>query len=380
MENQPNVIFQEHALTSYTANLAKALSSTGVNVNLFTVQPNRKKLKKQGVSVRHFPLSKLIWIVPKGRKRKVVERRILNPWFLKTVKTCDIDVLHTNFASTSEAFLKAKKKYGIPLVYTNHYVPETEPLEALSINDFSFNEEEKLWIPLICEQASEVITVSKYAKRRLKEEFGIKSHCIYHGVDLTRYNPYLPNKKESFGFERDEKVILYVARFGHHPYKNPFTFVKSIPLVLQHCPKAKFIMIGKGPLVPYVVELAKELSVYRHLTILDYVDHLNLFYAASDVFVLPSFNDNFGLVAAEAMACGKPVIVSDNGAPQEFVRDSGVIFEYGSHHDLADKLIMLLEDEELRDKLGIKAYNQIATNFTWEKAAKNYAVIYRKIM
>jgi len=380
MKNHLNVFFQEHALSSYTANLAKALSAIGVNIDLFTMQPKRKNLKKQGVNVRYFPLSKLIWILPKGGKRKTVERYILHPWLLKTIKNGDINVLHMNFASKSELFLRAKKKYDVPLVYTNHYVPEAEPLDALSTNDFSFNEEEKFWIPRVCEQASEVVTVSKYAKRRLKEEFGIDSRFIYHGVDLNRYNPFLPKKRKSLGFETDEKVVLYVARFGHHPYKDPFTFIKAIPLVLRQCPKTRFVMIGKGFLKPYVVELAKKLSVYRHIKILDYVNHLNLFYAASDVFVLPSFNDNFGLVVAEAMACGKPVIVSNRGAPQEFVKDSGLIFEYGSHYDLADKIIMLLENEDLRKNLGVKANKQIAENFTWEKAAKKYADIYQKIL
>jgi glycosyltransferase involved in cell wall biosynthesis len=373
------VLFQEHALLSYTANLAKTLSAIGVNVILFTMQPKRKKLKNEGVKVKHFPLSKLIWIIPNERNKKIIERQVFYPWLLKTIKNQDIKVLHLNVASKSELFLKAKNEYKIPLIYTNHYVPEPEPLDAF-VDDFLINEEEKFWIPRVCEQASEIVTVSKYAKRRLKEEFGIDSSYIYHGVDLNRYNPFLPRKRKSLGFEPDEKIVLWVARFGHHPYKDPFTFIRAIPLVLQQLPKTKFVMIGNGFLKPFVVELAKKLSVYRHVKIIDFVKHLNLFYAASDVFVLPTFNDNFGLVVAEAMACGKPVIVSNRGAPQEFVRDAGLLFDYGSHHDLADKIIMLLQDEDLRRKLGAKAHKRIVENFTWEKAARNYLDIYEKVL
>jgi len=122
------------------------------------------------------------------------------------------------------------------------------------------------------------------------------------------------------------------------------------------------------------------LSVNRNVKIIDYVKHLNLFYAASDVFVLPTFNDNFGLVVAEAMACGKPVIVSNRGAPQELIGDTGLIFEYGSHHELADKIAILLENEDLRQKLGVKARKRIAENFTWDKAAGKYADLYEKIL
>jgi glycosyltransferase involved in cell wall biosynthesis len=380
MLNNLNVFFQEHALSSYTANLAKALSAVGVNVNLFTMQPKLRNLKKQGVNVRHFPLSKLVWLMPNDRTRKIIERHIFQPWLLKTVKNEGIKILHVNIASKSEIFLEAKEKYEIPLVYTNHYVPEPEPLDTLDANDFAFNEKEKFWIPRICEHSSEVVTVSKYAKRRLKEEFGIDSSFIYHGVDLNKYNPYLPKKRKSLGFEPDEKIVLWVARFGNRPYKDPFTFIRAIPLVLQQCPKTRFVMIGNGFLKPFVVDLAKKLSVYRHVKIIDLVRHLNLFYAASDVFVLPTFNDNFGLVVAEAMACGKAVIVSNRGAPQEFVRDAGLIFKYGSHQELADKIVMLLQDEDLRQKLGAKAHKQIVENFTWDKAARKYADIYKKIL
>jgi len=378
IEDKLNVLFQEHSLSTYTNSLIKALSATGVNVNLFTMQPKRKKLKNEGVKVKYFPLSKLIWIMPNERNKKIIEDHVYYPWLLKTIKNQEIRVLHLNVASKSEMFLKEKS--GIPIIYTNHYVPEPEPFETLDFKEFLVYEKEKMWIRRICENSHQVVTVSEYAKRRLKEEFGIDSSFIYHGVDLSRYNPSLPKRKKSLGFELDEKIVLWVARFGHHPYKDPFTFIKAIPLVLRQCPKTSFVMIGKGFLKPYVINLAKKLSVYRYVKIIDYVKHLNLFYAASDVFVLTSFNDNFGLVVAEAMACGKPVIVSNRGAPQEFVRDAGLIFEYGSHHDLADKIIMLLENEDLRKKLGVKAHKLIAENFTWEKAAKKYANIYQKIL
>ncbi len=236
-----------------------------------------------------------------------------------------------------------------------------------------------MWIPRVCEHSSEVVTVSKYAERRLKEKFGIDSTVIYHGVDLRFFNPFLPKDRKSLGFENDEKIVLWVARFGHHPYKDPFTFIRAIPLVLKQCPKTRFVMIGKGFLKPYVIKLAKKLSVYKYMKFLSHVENLNHFYAVSDVFVLPSFNDNFGLVVAEAMACGKPVVISNRGAPQEVVGDAGLIFEYDCHEDLADKIIMLLENDELSRKIGRKAYRRIVENFTWDKAAKKYLNIYERI-
>ena len=380
MKKGLNIFFQEHALSSYTSDLTKALSAVGVNVNLFTMRPKLKKLSSYGVNVRYFPLSKTVWITPSDHAKKLIERHFGYRWLIKKVGAANIKLFHVNVASKSEIFLRAKENYGIPIIYTNHYVPETEPLETLDSKEFSVYQEERLWIRCVCEQSTKVVTVSKYAQRRLKEEFGIDSSFIYHGVDLNKFNPFLPNEKRKLGFKPDEKIVLWVARFGNHPYKDPFTFIRAIPIVLRQYPKTKFVMIGKGFLKPYAIKLAKKLSVYGSLRLLDYTEHLNYFYAASDVFVLPSFNDNFGLVVAEAMACGKPVIVSNRGAPQEVIEDAGIIFEYGSPQDLADKIIMLLENEELSRKLGKKAYQRIVENFTWDKAARKYLDIYKKVI
>lgn len=371
------ILFQEHSVESYSVNLPKSLSESGPEVTLLTWQPKRKKKFTTGVNVSCYSLSKLFWALPKTRKK--LEPYTFYPWFLKLVKKKEFNLLHVNAASKSDIFIKAKISYDIPLVYTNHYVPEPEPLECYT-DDFSINEKEKLWIPRVCEHASEVVTVSEYAKKKLKKMFGIDSACIYHGVDLKKYNPSIPQNKKIFGCKPNENVVLWVARFGHHPYKDPFTFIRAIPLVLKQFSNTTFVMIGNGFLEPYILALAKKLKIQNHLKIINFVENLNCYYAACDVFVLPTFNDNFGCVVSEAMACGKPVVVSNKGAPQEFVGDAGILFEYGSEQDLAKKIILLLGNESLRKKLGIKANNIIAKNFTWEKAAQEYNDLYAKIL
>ena len=139
-------------------------------------------------------------------------------------------------------------------------------------------------------------------------------------------------------------------------------------------------MIGKGPLKSYAVNLAKKLSIQNSLRVIDYVEKLNRYYVSSDIFVMTSYNDSFGLVAAEAMACGKPVIVSNRGAPIEVIGKAGYTFKYACHNELAEKIIFLLENEEIRIKMGKKAQERIVNNFSWEKAAKKYLKIYKNIL
>lgn len=375
MKDSLNVAFQEHEVLNYTIGLAQALSCAGVDISLIT---EGKNFEVQGVQVRKFPLSSIQRFMPDRLKKGIIGKYLVHPRFLNSLKSMNLSVLHVNYASKCEVFLKAKERYKIPMIYTNHFVMEPEPLTALNPHP-SLSEKENSFIPIICENSDKVITVSEFARKRLKEEFGIDSEVGYHGVDLDRFNPFIPGTiRKHLNAKDDEKIVLWVARFGHYPYKDPFTFIKAIPLVLEKHSNTKFIMIGKGYLKSYAVNLARKLGLNK-LQFIDRVEKLNLYYAAADLFVLTSYNDNFGLVVAEAMACGKPVIISDKGAPPEIVENTGLMFEYGCHHDLADKITMLIEDENLSQRLGAMAHKRIVENFTWEKAARKYLDIYKEV-
>lgn len=375
MKDSLNVAFQEHGVLNYTIGLTQALSSAGVNISLIT---EGKNIEIQGVQVRKFPLSSIQQFMPDRLKKSIISKYLVHPCFLNSLKSMNLSVLHVNYASKCEIFLKAKERYSIPIVYTNHFVMEPEPLTALNPYP-SLSEKENLFIPIVCENSAKVTTVSKFARKRLKEEFGIDSEVVYHGVDLDRFNLFIPRTmRKRLNAKDDEKIVLWVARFGHYPYKDPFTFIRAIPLVVEKHADTKFIMVGKGYLKSYAVNLARKLGLKR-LQFIDRVEKLNLYYAAADLFVLTSYNDNFGLVVAEAMACGKPIIISNKGAPPEIVENTGLMFEYGNHHDLADKINMLIENEDLGRRLGALAHKRIVENFTWKKAARKYSDIYREV-
>jgi len=316
--------------------------------------------------------------MPRQLKKRIIEKYLIHPCFLNSLKKLKFSVLHVNYASKFEIFLKAKERYNIPIVYTNHFVMEPEPLTALNPYPSLFDKE-NLLIPIVCKNSAKVITISKFARKRLKEEFGIDSEVIYHGVDLDRFHLSIPRTiRKLLDAKDDEGIVLWVGRFGHFPYKDPFAFIRAIPLVLKRHPNTKFIMIGKGYLKPYALSLARKLGLNR-LQFIERVRELNLYYAAADLFVSTSYNDNFGLVVAEAMACGKPVIISNKGAPQEIMGNTGLKFEYGNHYDLAEKITMLIEDENLSQRLGSMAHKRIVENFTWEKASRKYLDIYREV-
>jgi len=373
------VLFQGHTLSSYNFPLTKNLSKR-VEISLITHQyfVNRKA-NIQGIQTLYFPYSKFVWLMPGVRNKYFLNDYLGTKWLKKIIKSNKIDLFHINAASKSNMYIDISKEYNIPFIYTNHYVIESEPFEFFNKKEKLEYEFEDITVNNLIKRASHVVSVSNYAKNVFKKKYGIDSKVIYHGVDLTIFNPDIKVSREKNGYQNSDKIVLWVSRFGNHPYKDPYTFINAIPIVLKELPGTQFIMVGNGPHKKPCIELSKQLSIKNNLRFIDYVDKIEEMYALSDVFVLTSYNDNFGLVVTEAMGCGKPVIVSDRGAPKEYIEDNGLIFQYGDPDSLAKAILEILSDNDKRCILGERCFNYVKNNFSWRNAAEKYLELYENI-
>ena len=364
------VAFEEHSVRAYTLGLTEHLAKAGISVDLFTV---RWDIKTVSVRKRYIPL-------PFASLKTSIRRYIRDLCFLSLLSLGNYDVLHVNDAATSWFIVVRAYEKGTPIVFTVHYVPQPEPIPTGLKNSMALLYEfEKYAIPFVAERAEAVIVPSEYARSTLVSTLGVKANVIYHGVDIERFRPMKPDENIRRRF-KGKKIILWVSRFGFHAYKDPFTFIRAMPLVAQELQNVAFVMIGKGPLLPYALREAREVKKQGvDISIIRFVDDIVAWYNSADLFVLTSFNDTFGFVAAEAMACGRPVIVSDSGAPVEVVGNAGLVFKYGNPEDLANKILKVLTDEDLAYRLAIKGRERILKMFRWDIAAKKYAKLYKKL-
>jgi len=103
---------------------------------------------------------------------------------------------------------------------------------------------------------------------------------------------------------------------------------------------------------------------------------------ACDVFSLPSWNEAFGVVYLEAMACGKPVIGCQGQGIEDVITDgkTGFLVKPKDVADLAAILLMLFEDPELRRKVGAQARRLVQADFTWEKNVEKTVVVYKQVL
>jgi glycosyltransferase involved in cell wall biosynthesis len=140
---------------------------------------------------------------------------------------------------------------------------------------------------------------------------------------------------------------------------------------------------GSGPEENKLKELVKELNIEENVNFLGYISGIKKYsyYKSADVCVFPSIYEAFGIVLLEAMACGKPVVASNVGGIPFVVEEgkTGLLFESGNVEDLADKIVTILKDEELREKMG-EAGRERAKEFTWDKIAERTVEVYKEIL
>jgi len=158
--------------------------------------------------------------------------------------------------------------------------------------------------------------------------------------------------------------ILTVGRLlGSEPGKGVDTVLRALPRVLQSVPCARYLIIGDGDLRPHLERLATQLGIGDRVVFLGHQSEADLkdYYRKSDVFVMPSRQEGFGIVFLEAMGFGKPVIAAASGGAPDIVVDglTGFLIEYGDVNALADRLISVLSDAKLRERLGTSGRERV---------------------
>ena len=158
--------------------------------------------------------------------------------------------------------------------------------------------------------------------------------------------------------------------------------IEDVILVFNECLKkqpAKLIMVGDGPLIPMAKEKVAELGITDHVVFLGSSREIHKILSYSDIFLLPSSYESFGLSALEAMSCGVPVISSDTGGIPEVNTDgfSGFTSPVGAIKEMAENALFILKDSKTQQAFKDQAY-QKALSFDADKIIPMYETLYKK--
>jgi glycosyltransferase involved in cell wall biosynthesis len=222
------------------------------------------------------------------------------------------------------------------------------------------------------------VAVSKYVKDMLKRRYNVGSEVIYHGIDTKKFKPkHETQNKHELGYKETDFIILFIGKM--HPYKDPLTLIKAISMAVEKNANLHLVMVGDGELYTEVEKEISKRNLSNYVRLLRYVDNqMSEMYDATDVFVLPSLNEAFGIVLLEAMASGVPVIASNSGACPEVVGNAGILFNQGNYSELAEKILCLPHEKELSRKLSEAGLKRVRETFSWEDKIDQYLKLYKK--
>lgn len=226
-----------------------------------------------------------------------------------------------------------------------------------------------------------VTTVSQALKEQTYELIDtVKAiETIYNFVDEREYFPRNSgNLKEQFGIQEDEKVLIHVSNF--RKIKNLPHIVDAFMKIRANM-KAKLLLVGDGPEKHRVMDQVKGSPYMKDVLFLGKQENLAELYAISDLKLLLSQQESFGLVLLEAMACGVPCIGTNVGGIPEVIEHGvdGYIVELGDTEAVAAYATHLLQDEEQLLRFREAAIRAVSEKFHSSKIVEQYENLYEKV-
>lgn len=203
---------------------------------------------------------------------------------------------------------------------------------------------------------------------------------VYNFIDEQVYrltnSSYL---REEYGIKAGEKVVIHVSNF--RGVKRVQDVVKAFARIAESIP-AKLLLVGDGPEMTVICRLVNSLGISEKVLFLGKQDNLEELYSISDLMLLLSEKESFGLVVLEAMACGIPCIGTNVGGIPEVISDgkNGFLCELGDIETIAEKGISLLTNEAMHRRFSVEAINSAYKNFRAELIVSQYEDIYYELL
>lgn len=352
--------------------LGKALANQGHQVHFITYsQPARldffsENLFYHEVSVRDYPLFDY-----------APYESALASKLVDVVRFEQLDILHVHYAipHASAAFMAKQilATYGIniPFVTTLHGTDITlvgkdatyKPVVTFSIN-----------------QSDGVTTVSEDLKQDTYKHFDIKKDIkvIHNFIDFSRFSLQPKDHFKKAIAPNNERILIHTSNF--RKVKRTEDVIRMFQKVQERIP-SKLLMVGDGPERTANERLCRELNIDDNVRFLGKQDAVEEILSVSDLFLMPSESESFGLAALEAMACKVPVITSNAGGLPELNVDDfcGYMCNVGDVDDMANKAITILSNEDTLKYFKENALTR-AKDFDLKKILPLYIDFYTEIL
>ena len=229
------------------------------------------------------------------------------------------------------------------------------------------------------EKSDHVTAVSSYLAQHTQEVFGVEREIevIHNFVDSERFVRVTDPAVRARFAHPDEALLVHVSNF--RPVKRPEDVVQVFARVASEIP-ARLLMIGDGPERPRVFELAQQLGVIGRTHFLGSFPDVETVLGISDLFLLPSRQESFGLAALEAMSCEVPVVSSNAGGIPEVVEQgvTGFMADVGDVDAMADAALRILRNRDLYVQMGAAGRAAAVGRFHPSRIVPQYIQAYER--
>lgn len=304
------------------------------------------------------------------------------------------DLIHGNFWMSGWIGAQLKQRLGLPFVQIFHALgavkrryqgqADTSPVERCEVERAVLHAAD-LVIAQCPGEVAELVALYGADEHRLR--------VVPSGVDLSRFFPIArAEARRKLGLPDHERILVYVGRLL--PRKDVANLIRSLAVLRRRpVPPFRLVVVGgettdarldREPEIRRLIGIAEDLGVTHLVTFVGRrsSDQLRWYYSAGDVFVSTPWYEPYGLTPLEAMACGTPAVCSAVGGITFTVVDgvTGFLVPPREPEALADRLALILGDDELRQRLARNARRRVTELFTWSTVSRRTADVYQELL
>jgi glycosyltransferase involved in cell wall biosynthesis len=351
--------FSEGGLETFLFTLLPALKNNGHDITLLVLDKNKAKraqeIAQQGISM---------YI---GKYNNVRDPR--NIFLIRAfIRRGKYNIVHAHLFPTQYfvAIANILNRQRTTIVTTEHgtYNKRRRYKFLKKVERFIYNQ----YVKTIC--------ISKGVKTSLDKWVSLpsKSSIIYNGVDISKFRKAKPYSKTDLGLPENTKIVTMIARFFEA--KDHKTVVRALPHLRK---EVHILFCGSGEQgINECKQLAENLNVASRVHFLGNRTDVERIIKSSDVGILSSFYEGFGLAILEAMAAGIPAIASDVEGVEEIVKGHGILFPVGDYRQLATEIMHLLENRIYYAEIAQKGYAR-SLEFGQEQFIKKHLALYQEL-
>lgn len=349
-----------NGVATFSRNLARGLADLGHEV--MVIAPSQTGKKGKEIDGNHvifrassvpFPFYQNFRISPNASRE-----------IKKAIEAFDPDVIHIQMVLwIGMAALKYGNKNGIPIVSTNHAMPENlmDNLKLLAPVSRPINYILKAYGARFHSKADFVTLPTQAAIDMFNadDKITVPMAAVSNGIDLGRFtNEKAPDSLyKKFGLPKDRKIISYIGRLDAE--KHLSVLVRAFLRVQSSLPDSHLLIVGDGTDAPHLKHLVKQFGLQKNVTFTGRVsdEDLVLLHRVADVYCMPSPAELQSIATLEAMASGKPVVAVDAGALKELCQDNrnGFLCEQDNDEQIAESLLTILQDDGLRSRFAAES-------------------------